>query len=277
MKKIKFLLSSLAVVLLTIVSCTKEEAIEAADTNAVVASVAIDASNEIDFKTGMQVALDNTSAKSTLSAKTSSLVGNCAVVTMETPTANAFPKIFYVDFGTGCTVSNITRKGKLKITISNYISVYGSTMKIERENYYINGSKIEGIVNYVNETTSSAIPQWTRTVTDGKLTDKDGNIFLNSGSHTMKQTEGALTPLSLDDNVYEMTQGHHTITKENGSTLTLTVLEPLVKKYSCEYISKGKLELKGEFLNGVVDYGAGDCDAKYTYTHENGLVFNLNM
>ncbi|MNE58378.1 hypothetical protein D3C80_1534030 [compost metagenome] len=93
----------------------------------------------------------------------------------------------------------------------------------------------------------------------------------------MKQTEGALTPLSLDDNVYEMTQGNHTITKENGSTLTLTVLEPLVKKYSCEYISKGKLELKGEFLNGVVDYGTGDCDAKYTYTHENGLVFSLNM
>jgi len=275
MKKINFLFTPLIIVALTIASCTKEENAATADVSPVLASIAIDASNEIDFKTGMQVASDNSSAKGTASA--SSLVGDCAVVTVETPTANTFPKIFYVDFGTGCTTNNVTRKGKLKITLTNYISAYGSTMTIERVNYFINNAKIEGVVTYINETTTTTIPQWTRTVTDGKLTNLLGQIFLSSGTHTVKQTAGGSTPLVLDDNVYELTQGNHTITKDDGSTLTLTILEPLVKSYSCEYISKGKLQLKGQLLNGVIDYGTGECDAKYTYTHDNGFVFNLNM
>jgi hypothetical protein len=130
---------------------------------------------------------------------------------------------------------------------------------------------------YVNETVTPNIPQWSRTVTNGKLTNLEGIVFLNTGTHTIKQTEGVGTPLILSDNTYEMTQGNHTVSKENGPSLTLTVAESLVKKYDCEYVSKGKLTVKGTLLNGTIDYGNGDCDNKFTYTHENGLVFNLTM
>jgi hypothetical protein len=57
----------------------------------------------------------------------------------------------------------------------------------------------------------------------------------------------------------------------------LTVVEPLVKKYACEYISKGKLGVKGGLIEGTIDYGNGDCDNNFTFTLKNGLSFDLKM
>ena len=257
-------------------SCTKDEVVNATDTNTVVASATIDAINELDFKTGTQVTFENSLSKSTKST-VNSLVGACATITVDNLTPNVFPKVITIDFGTGCTANNITRKGKLKVTLSGLVSTPKATMKIERENYYVNGLKVEGTVVYVNETVTPNIPQWSRTITNGKLTNLEGMVFFNSGTHTIKQTEGVGTPLVLSDNTYEMTQGNHTVSKENGPSLTLTVAESLIKKYDCNYVSKGKLTVKGSLLNGTIDYGNGDCDNKFTYTHENGVVFNLTM
>ena len=257
-------------------SCTKDEVVNATDTNTVVASATIDAINELDFKTGTQVTFENSLSKSTKST-VNSLVGACVTITVDNLTPNVFPKVITIDFGTGCTANNITRKGKLKVTLSGLVSTPKATMKIERENYYVNGLKVEGTVVYVNETVTPNIPQWSRTITNGKLTNLEGMVFLNSGTHTIKQMEGVGTPLVLSDNTYEMTQGNHTVSKENGPSLTLTVAESLIKKYDCNYVSKGKLTVKGSLLNGTIDYGNGDCDNKFTYTHENGVVFNLTM
>ncbi len=191
------------------------------------------------------------------------------------PVTDAFAKTFYVDYGTGCTSNNIIRKGKLKITFSNYITETGSTMTIERENYYVNGNKVEGKVEYKNTTTTANIPQWTRKITNGIFTNTEGEVYLNSGSHTVKQTAG-VESLILNDNTYEMTEGTHTVKKQNGGTLTLTVSETLVKKFDCDYISKGKVNVETTLLNGKIDYGNGDCDNKATYT-QNGIIFPFTM
>lgn len=277
MKNLKVVFLSVIVIALSVTSCTKDEIVNATDTNAVVASATIDAMNELDFKTGTQVTFDYSLSKSTNKSSVNSLVGACAIVSVDNLTPNVFPKVITIDFGTGCTTNNITRKGKLKITLSGLVSTPKATMKIERENYYVNGFKVEGTIVYVNETVTPNIPQWSRTVTNGKLTNLEGMVFLNAGTHTIKQTEGVGTPLILSDNTYEMIQGTHTVSKENGPSLTLTVAETLVKKYDCDYVSKGKLTVKSALLNGTIDYGNGDCDNKFTFTHENGLVFNLTM
>lgn len=279
MKSFKFsFLPLLITVFICFFSCDSSEEVinnnENVDSEHLAASAQIDFVNEMDFNTGIQVENDNDGGKSTSTPKFGPL--DCAVITIENPTTEIFPIIFNVDFGTGCLYNGILRKGKLKITVSNYITETGSTMKIERENYFVNGVKVEGTVNYVNITSIQTIPQWTRTITDGKITNLQGTVFLHSGTHTVKQT-GGMPTLTLQDNVYEITQGNHIIIKQNGSTLTLTVLEPLVKNFSCEYISKGKLTVVGEILNGVIDYGNDDCDNTGTYTHQNGLVFNFTM
>lgn len=150
-------------------------------------------------------------------------------------------------------------------------------MTIERIDYSIKDIKLEGTIEYTNTTTTPTVPQWTRKVTNGKLTDSQGAVYTNSGIYTTKQTAGVDTPFVLSDNVYEITEGTHTVTSSKGETLTLTVKEPLIKKYSCLFISKGQLKVQGGILNGVVDYGNNDCDALYTYTHENGSSFKLSM
>jgi hypothetical protein len=270
MKKIKLLFSALSILALAFISCTKEDLASATDNSPVAASVAIDAVNELDITTGTQVSYDHSTAK--LTGK--SLTGSCTTVTMD-PITTTFPKTFYVDFGTGCVTNNITRIGKLKITFSNPITETGSTMTVERVNYYVNGNKIEGTIVYKNTTTTPNIPQWTRTVTNGKLTNAKGEVFLNSGTHTIQQTAGVST-LMLADNTYEMTEGNHTVTKENGAKLTLTVVQPLIKIFSCDYVSKGQLKVESTFLNGVIDYGNGGCDNNATFT-QNGIAFPITM
>lgn len=270
MRKIKFLFPALSILALTVVSCTKEDITAASDTTPVVASASIEAVNELDIQTGTQVSFEKLTSKKT----GKSLTTSCAIVTMD-PQTTTFPKTFYVNFGDGCTTNSITRKGKLKITFSNYITETGSTMTVERINYSVNGNMVEGKIVYKNTTINPDIPQWTRTVTDGKFTDSKGEIYLNSGTHTIKQTKGAST-LLLDDNTYEMTEGTHTVTKGNGATITLTVLESIVKNHSCDYVSKGKLKVDNTLLNGVIDYGDGDCDNKGTYT-QGGVVFPFTM
>lgn len=275
MKKTMLLFLTVCATALTHISCSNNDNItEQTDVTTVGASVAIDAANEMDVNTGLLVTKPTASTGKTTETPTS---GICATITV-TPTTDTYPKVFIVDFGsTGCTTNQLTRKGKLKITLSGPVTTTGSKMTIERIDYSINGLKLEGTIEYTNTTTVPTVPQWTRKVTNGKLTDTQGRVFTNSGIHTVKQTAGADTPFLLDDNVYEMIDGNHTVTSEKGGTLTFTVLETLIKKYSCTFVSKGKLKVQGGALNGVIDFGNNDCDSKYTYTHENGTVFNLGM
>ena len=148
-------------------------------------------------------------------------------------------------------------------------------MTVERINYSINGNKVEGKITYTNTTVNTAVPEWTRTVVDGIFTNTKGNVYQNSGSYTVRLTAGASTP-TFDDNSYEMTQGTTTITNQNGAKMTLTVTQSLIKNASCNFISKGKIKVESTILNGTIDYGAGDCDNKATYT-QNGIEFPITM
>lgn len=275
MKKKIFLFLAVTATALTYVSCSNNDSIvEQTDVTAIGASVAIDAANDMDVTTGLLVTKPNPSTGKTTETPAT---GICATITVS-PTTDTYPKVFTLDYGTtGCTNNQLTRKGKLKITLTGPIATTGSKMTIERIDYSINALKLEGTIEYTNTTTTPTVPQWTRKVTNGKLTDSQGQVFTTSGLHTVKQTAGVDTPFVLDDNVYEITEGTHVVSTEKGGTLTLTIGESLVKKYSCTFVSKGKLKVQGGALNGVIDFGNNDCDSKYTYTHENGTVFTLGM
>ncbi|TDO77511.1 hypothetical protein EV143_104277 [Flavobacterium chryseum] len=276
MKKTIFLLLTISTTALVYVSCSSgsDEIVNQTDTTALGASVAIDATTEMDIKTGLYVTAPSNPTTKIADAGPE----NCSTIIVTQPNGTEYPKVFNVDFGTtGCVSNQLTRKGKLKITLSGPVITTGSKMTIERIDYSINGIKLEGTIEYTNTTTVPTTPQWTRKVTNGKFTDLKGRVYLNSGTLTVKQTAGVDTPYVLDDNVYEMPDGTHTVTTDNGGSLTLTVKETLIKKYSCEFISKGQLKVVGGFLNGVVDYGNNACDSNYTYTHESGVGYNLSM
>lgn len=201
----------------------------------------------------------------------------CNNITVKEPSKEDYPKIFTLDFGTdGHTENQITKKGKLKITLTGPLTTPGSKFEVQRIGYTLNGMKLEGTIVYKNTTTDYTIPEWTGKIEDGKFTDLSGKVYTHAGNHTIQQTEGFSTT-TIEDNVYEITEGECVVSTEVGGKLTLTVQEPLIKKHSCEFILKGKLKIEGGFLNGIIDYGNDECDAKYTYTHEDGAIYNLGL
>ena len=268
--------SGLAILSLLFTSCNKEEDIKV-DQELLAANAQIDFGNELDFNAGVDVANENSSYSSRNNSTFESLSPTCATVTVDNNTPGVFPKVFTVDFGTGCLHNGILRSGIITVTFSNYFIEYGSTMTITRSNnYYVNGRKLEGTIVYENITTNTSIPKWNRTVTTGKLITLTGAIYTFFGTRTVQQTEGVGT-LTLGDNTYEVLSGNHTVTKPSGNTLTVTVVQTLIKKYSCNYISQGQLNLQGSFLDGILDYGDNTCDNQATYTHSDGTVYNINL
>ena len=271
MKKLHFY--SIGLLFLSLISCSKEDIV--VDRELVNAYAEIEFSNEVDFNSGIEAASDNSSFSDRTSNNSNSALTSCATVTVDNATPGVFPKTFTIDFGTGCISNGIMRSGIITVTISDYIMNTGSVTTIVRgNNYYINSRKVEGTIVYQNTTTDVNTPQWNRTVTNGKTTTTAGDVFTHSGTRTVKQIAGVST-LALLDNIYEITTGNHSITKNGNSTLTATVVQPLIKKYACPHVSQGQLDLQANVIDGILDYGDNTCDYFATYTHSNGVVYNI--
>lgn len=274
MKNLKMYLAVLF--LSTLFSCNRNDdnTDRNADSELVTANAIADYSSEIDFNYGIDLA----NSYSSYSSKSSSneTMASCAIISINNSTPGVFPKVFTVDFGSGCTLNGVTRSGVLTLTLSDYLLNNGSVLTIERSNYYVNNNKIEGTVVYTNQTTNANIPKWTRTITNGKITFANGAVFTHNGTRTVQQIEGVGTAI-LADNIYEILSGTHTVNRPNGTSLTATVVTPLIKKFTCNYISQGSLNLQGTYLNGILDYGNNTCDNQATYTHSNGQTYTISL
>lgn len=181
----------------------------------------------------------------------------CATVSV-TPTTG-FPKTMVIDFGTGCTSPNgITRKGIVRILLSDSVRKPGSTSTMTFENYFVNGFKKEGTITWTN-TSTAGTKSWQRKAENGKITSPTGNYWLHSGIKNVTQTAGTATPNILLDDVFSVT-GNHTVTNSAGKTRTSTILEALQKKTICENIDKGTIKVEGPSHNAVIDFGDGTCD-----------------
>ncbi|VXB51637.1 conserved hypothetical protein [Flavobacterium sp. 9AF] len=276
MKKLNLITATLLFVTATLFqSCNKDEDTITVDQELLTANAQIDLSNELDFDLGLDVA-NNQDTYSNRNGNTTMSFPSCATISVQSGTLGQFPITFAIDFGTNCLHNGILRSGIITITFDDYLINYGSHMTIERSNYYVNGRKIEGTVVYENQTSNTQIPKWSRTVTNGKLTTISGNIFTFYGTRIVQQIAGVNT-IDLNDNEYEVLSGTHTVNRPNGSSLTVTVVSPLIKKYSCTYISQGQLNLQGALLDGILDYGNNTCDNQATYTHSNGVVYNITL
>ncbi len=275
MKKIIYILSSLFFIGTLLSSCTKAKDEAIGDTEMLTASAVIDMNYELDFASGIDQSALNNSYHEFIPAQATGLPA-CATVSVVTAPGGGFPRTFTVDFGSGCNYNGSTRSGKLIITLDDYFMNTGSEMTIERENYVVDNWSIEGNVVFVNQTSDAAIPSWSRSTPNSVFTSPEGVVYTHYGNRTIKQSEGFLSP-EIEDNVYEISAGNHHLTRDDGNSLTITILSPVVKSMACDYISKGLMHVEGGLLNGDLDYGNGDCDNAAMYTHKNGLTFNMEL
>ena len=190
---------------------------------------------------------------------------SCATVTVNPQ--NSFPKTIVVDFGTnGCvSADGVSRKGKINITLSDYVHNPGAVAVMTFENYYTAGLKVEGTITWTNTSTANGI-SWTRQITNGRVIEPlSGYYWTHEGTKNVVQTAGAGTPTNILDDVYSVT-GNHTVTNPAGKTRTVTITEALEKKVTCHNVSKGKMKIQAQTHFAILDYGDGTCDNVATIT-----------
>jgi hypothetical protein len=199
---------------------------------------------------------------------------SCPSAELQDATGNTWPKRVIIDFGESCIDRyGVYRSGILNVTFSGPLFNPASTILVEPSNYKINGKPVAGrfVICGVSYSKTAGI-QYTTELTNGKVTLADTLVINYASKKTVKQIEG----FDLDrpfqnpsDDVFSV-DGTASLSYEKGpavgATATFATQESLIKKWNCQYISKGKLKVDFNNISGVINYGDGICDDVATIT-----------
>ena len=197
-------------------------------------------------------------------------IGLCAAITV-TPDDTTYPKTITIDFGDSCVgLDGKLRSGKIIINLTAPLRKPGSILTVSLENFYINHIHIEGTKTISNLSENGTI-KFSVQVTGGKVTFPSGRGYSYESSKTKVQVEGMDTKICRD-NVFEIT-GSAAIKYNNGVVVKFEVVDPLIKKVACPWLSDGTLKIAINDRVLKIDYGFphnGDCDNKALLTWNDG-------
>jgi hypothetical protein len=204
----------------------------------------------------------------------------CYTVKMEFINApDTFPVKVTIDFGDSCKgYDGRVRKGKIITVYSGHLLRPGSVAETSFDNYSVNGIKVEGTHRVENKSNSTHLVFETK-VTDGKLTNASGDFIEWNRTRTISQVDGWGTPWIPGDDVYTIVgNGSGTIQRGDFTTTwTSTNLEPLVKRFNCRWIVRGKQAIqRNGGPEGILDFGKGDCDNLATIV-VNGVSIEITL
>jgi hypothetical protein len=187
-----------------------------------------------------------------------------------------FPLQIEIDFGGGCPGKDgHNRSGKIISTYTGRLTNPGKSATTVFEDFRFDSLTVEGSHTITNSTTAgSNRRQFTIDVTDGKITSPSGSYSTWTSHRVITQIEGNGTPdIPLDD-IFSITGSAHGKLKR-GDVLNAwhsEIVDPLIKRFSCRWISKGILKVWRETLQntsqwaGTLNYGDGTCDFLGTLT-----------
>jgi hypothetical protein len=197
---------------------------------------------------------------------TATTAGGCATVTHA-------PGIVTIDFGTAdCTCHDgRKRRGKILVTYTGAYADSGSTHTITFDNFYQNDNKITGTKTVTNMGHNSLGQPFFNVHVDGAVTLSGGGTITSVSDRTRTWTKGYTTIGDLTDDVYEIT-GSGTLTRANGSVITIKVTVPLVVALSCHWIEAGSVNCAiATGQSRTLNYGdTPNCDDMATVTLSNG-------
>ncbi len=191
---------------------------------------------------------------------------SCATYTLVTASGGGFPKTLTLDFGVdGCSgsVDGVMRKGKIIYIFTGSLLIPGTTVSATFDHYYVNGYGLQGSCSITNNSTLNGW-NFSTQVNNGIFTFPDLTNFHYSGNKTVQMTAGSATPLNFLDDVYSITGNSH-FSASDGTSLVSTVSTPLVKAFTCKYVSSGVISFDyNQALKGTIDFGDGTCDQAAT-------------
>ena len=198
-------------------------------------------------------------------------IGDCATITV-TPNDSTYPKTVTIDFGDSCVGNDgKVRKGKMVLHFTAPVRHPGSVVTLTFVNHYVNNIHIEGTKIFRNLSEPPALIKWSIETLNGKVTFPNGRGYMYDGIKTVKQIAGMNTNTVLDD-VFQITGNSKTVFN-NGLTIKLRVLDPIIKKVVCPWRSEGTLGIQINNRELKLDYGFpnnGNCDNKALLTWNNG-------
>lgn len=219
-------------------------------------------------------------------------VNRCFTLTITRPNGTPFPVHVVVDFGTaGCTgPDGHIRKGKMIIDYTNRLIYPGAVASTTFDGFFIDGIKVEGTHTISNITVyppaQQLIPKYRIEVANGKLTKPNGNYTEWNSVRTVTQIEGMATLDNPRDDIFKI-EGN-----ANGQVRTTTlavrwestITEPLIRRFSCRWIVKGRVRtIRANLPNGgnspwvgILDFGIGNCDNQATLTL-NGVTRQITL
>ena len=199
-------------------------------------------------------------------------LSDCAVVTEETPESEDYPSTITIDYGEGCTSTNgnLTKSGKIIITLTGDPEEAGSQRIVVYDNYVVNDHLVEGTRTFTNNGDGSH----SITLEGGKITTPEGLVITRESTKTKTLVSGGDTE-EREDDVYEITGTVSGVNAE-GENYGKSITSPLIKSRDCPWITSGVIEKTSGEDVVVVDFGDGTCDNLATRT-ENGVSEEIEM
>lgn len=218
-------------------------------------------------------------------------INSCPTVTLtRLNPPNPFPVRVVLDFGTGCVGNDgHFRKGKVITEYTKRLIEPAAIATTTFDGFYFDSVKVEGTHRITN--TSTAVSGNTTPnrsfrveVINGKLTRPNTDYVEWNSTKTITQIEGLTTAIPLDD-IFRVEGSARGKTKR-GPLLTLwesTIIEPLIKRFNCHWIVKGKVRTVrvAAAVNSpwvaVLDFGNGICDNIAWVTINNGTPRQITL
>ena len=187
------------------------------------------------------------------------------IITVDKTGLTVFPKKICVDFGSGFTDKrgNIL-KGKLYLTISNKMTIVGSTKKVEFSNFFINDNQLKGSKTITFNGIKDLNPSWSISVKD-TVVRKDGTKVIWNSDRVRTRITNATLLIAADDTI-SITGSSNGVNAKN-IPFTMTITKPLVLVPGYKFFVSGSVVTATENRNVLLDYGNGEKDAKATITY----------
>jgi hypothetical protein len=210
----------------------------------------------------------------------------CATLTITKQNPpDAFPVRIVIDFGTGCKgPDGRTRSGKIISEYTGRLITPGAMATTTFKEYKIDSISIEGTHKITNTGSANTERKFKAEVINAKLTKPNGNFSEWNSTKFINQIEGLSTPLFPKDDVFRVEGSAAGRVKRNNLIVEWKseITDPLVKRFNCRWIVKGKVRMVRSNSNAnspwvaLLDFGNGDCNNRAEITI-NGIIHEITL
>lgn len=253
-----YLFVAIAVIMLAS-SCSKNNDTTPTTTVTVAQSVADNSLStsvygEIDAQQSEDVSSLDISGFQTSGVLKSGSVSGTRTITVSSMDTTTFPKTITVTFNNWVGPRGHVKNGTIVSVLSNRWFISGATLTTTFQNFTLDSIKVEGSYECKNVGNYT----FTRSLTGGKLTKKNGTIINHEFTHTWTMISGMDTRYAWDD-VFGI-EGSGSGSSSNGISYTEQIITPLNVAVLCPWIRSGVVKYTAGNISATVDYGDGQCD-----------------